>query len=64
MGLHVHGLHMHTGSDILDIDAFMRGADLLLDLAHDFKELTYIDFGSETECRQSKCHSRDGFLLH
>ena len=46
MGLHVHGLHMHTGSDILDIDAFMRGADLLMDLAHDFKELTYIDFGS------------------
>lgn len=46
MGLHVHGLHMHTGSDILDIDAFMRGADVLMDLAHDFKELTYIDFGS------------------
>ena len=46
MGLHVHGLHMHTGSDILDIDAFMRGASLLMDLAHDFKELTYIDFGS------------------
>ena len=46
MGLHVHGLHMHTGSDILDIDALMRGADLLMDLAHDFKELTYIDFGS------------------
>lgn len=46
MGLHVHGLHMHTGSDILDIDAFMRGASLLMDLAHGFKELTYIDFGS------------------
>lgn len=46
MGLHVYGLHMHTGSDILDIDAFMRGADLLMELAHDFKELAYIDFGS------------------
>lgn len=46
MGLHVHGLHMHTGSDIVDLDAFMRGADVLMDLAHDFKELTYIDFGS------------------
>jgi diaminopimelate decarboxylase len=46
MNLHVHGLHMHTGSDILDIDAFMRGAGLLMELAHDFKELTYIDFGS------------------
>ena len=46
MGLHVHGLHMHTGSDIIDIDSFMRGANLLLEVAHDFKELTYIDFGS------------------
>ena len=46
MGLHVHGLHMHTGSDIIDIDSFMRGANLLMDLAHDFKELDYIDFGS------------------
>lgn len=46
MGLHVHGLHMHTGSDILDIESFMRGANLLLEVAHDFKELTYVDFGS------------------
>lgn len=46
MGLHVHGLHMHTGSDIIDIASFMRGANLLLEVAHDFKELTYIDFGS------------------
>lgn len=44
--LHIHGLHMHTGSDILDVQAFMRGANLLLEVAHEFKELTYIDFGS------------------
>ena len=45
-GIHVNGLHMHTGSEILDIDVFLRGADLLMEVAHDFKELQYLDFGS------------------
>jgi diaminopimelate decarboxylase len=44
--VHVVGLHMHTGSDILDIDVFLRGAEILLETAHHFKELEYIDFGS------------------
>lgn len=44
--IHVVGLHMHTGSDILDIDVFLRGAEILLETAHHFKELEYIDFGS------------------
>jgi diaminopimelate decarboxylase len=42
----VEGLHMHTGSDILDVDVFLRGADILLDAAKEFKDLKYIDFGS------------------
>ncbi len=46
LGVHVEGLHMHTGSDILDVDVFLRGAELLLNVAADFKELKYIDFGS------------------
>ena len=44
--LHINGVHMHTGSDILDIEAFLRGAELLMDVALDFPELEYIDFGS------------------
>ena len=44
--LHINGVHMHTGSDILDIEAFLRGAELLMDVALDFPELDYIDFGS------------------
>ncbi len=44
--IHVNGLHMHTGSDILDVDVFLRGAQVLMDLAFDFPELEYIDFGS------------------
>jgi diaminopimelate decarboxylase len=45
-GVHVHGLHMHTGSDILDTDVFLQGAELLLELAGRFPELRYIDLGS------------------
>lgn len=44
--LNVEGLHMHTGSDILDADVFVRAADVLLDVARDFEDLKYIDFGS------------------
>ncbi|NUM30941.1 MAG: diaminopimelate decarboxylase [Bacteroidetes bacterium] len=42
----VTGLHMHTGSDILDADVFLRGADLLFDAAKHFADLKYLDFGS------------------
>lgn len=46
LNIRVEGLHMHTGSDILDVDVFLRGAEILLEIAHDFKDLKYIDFGS------------------
>ena len=42
----VNGLHMHTGSDILDAEVFLRGADILFDLAQDFPDLEFVDFGS------------------
>ncbi len=42
----VVGLHMHTGSDILDAEVFLRGADLLFDAASNFKDLEFMDFGS------------------
>lgn len=45
-GLTVEGLHMHTGSDILDADVFLRGAEILFNSARHFKSLKYIDFGS------------------
>ncbi|TVQ75730.1 MAG: diaminopimelate decarboxylase [Flavobacteriales bacterium] len=44
--LNINGLHMHTGSDILDVDVFINGANLLLDCALQFNDLEYIDFGS------------------
>ncbi|MBK9565394.1 MAG: diaminopimelate decarboxylase [Saprospiraceae bacterium] len=42
----VEGIHMHTGSDIMDIDVFLQGAEILLSVAKDFKDLQYVDFGS------------------
>lgn len=45
-GLHVEGLHMHTGSDILDVDVFLRGAEILFEVARKFPDLQFIDLGS------------------
>lgn len=45
-GIHVNGLHMHTGSDILDVGVFLKGTEILLEAAFQFPELEYIDFGS------------------
>jgi diaminopimelate decarboxylase len=42
----VEGIHMHTGSDILDAEVFLMGAEILLNIAKDYKYLDYIDFGS------------------
>ncbi len=44
--LHIVGLHMHTGSDIVDADVFLQGADLLYQAASYFPELQFMDFGS------------------
>lgn len=44
--MRVNGLHMHTGSDILDPETFLTGAEILFDLAGDFPDLEFIDFGS------------------
>ncbi len=45
--IQINGLHMHTGSDILDTDVFLRGAELLFELALDhFPNLDFIDLGS------------------
>lgn len=42
----VTGLHMHSGSDILDANVFLQGAEVLFDLAEHFPDLEFMDFGS------------------
>lgn len=45
-GMHINGIHMHTGSDILDIEVFLYAAEILFEAAKNFKELDFLDFGS------------------
>jgi len=45
-GMHINGIHMHTGSDILDIEVFLYAAEILFETAKHFKTLDFIDFGS------------------
>jgi diaminopimelate decarboxylase len=45
-GMHINGIHMHTGSDILDIDVFLYAAEILFEAAKQFKNLEFVDFGS------------------
>ncbi|MEX0636742.1 MAG: diaminopimelate decarboxylase, partial [Ferruginibacter sp.] len=43
--LHIQNLHIHTGSDIKDVDVFVKGIEILFDIIPHFKELTSIDLG-------------------
>tara|TARA_B100001250_G_scaffold209534_1_gene179847 strand:+ start:2394 stop:3602 length:1209 start_codon:yes stop_codon:yes gene_type:complete len=44
--MRINGIHMHTGSDILDVDVFIHAAEILFNTALKFKNLEFIDFGS------------------
>jgi diaminopimelate decarboxylase len=43
--IQINGLHIHTGSEIKDVDVFMKMADILFDLALQFPTLKFLDFG-------------------
>ena len=45
-GIRVEGLHMHTGSDILDTEVFLRAAELLFETAERFPSIRFLDLGS------------------
>lgn len=45
-GMHINGLHMHTGSDILDTEVFLQAAEILFETAEHFPELRFLDMGS------------------
>lgn len=44
--LHVKGLHMHTGSEIKDANVFLRGLEVMFEIARHFDTLDYLDLGS------------------
>lgn len=41
----IQGLHIHTGSEITDVDVYLMMADVLFDAAKNFPDLKSIDFG-------------------
>lgn len=41
----IEGLHIHTGSDIVNIDVFLNAAEILFKAAKNFSNLKFIDFG-------------------
>jgi diaminopimelate decarboxylase len=44
--LHIEGIHMHTGSEIKDIEVFLMGLEVMFDVANHFPKVRYIDMGS------------------
>lgn len=42
----INGVHVHTGSDILDTDVFLKGAAIVFSFAKNFDTLEFLDFGS------------------
>jgi diaminopimelate decarboxylase len=43
--IYINGLHIHTGSEIQDVEVFMRGLELLYRLSENFPELKFLDLG-------------------
>lgn len=43
--LHIAGLHVHTGSEIKDVEVFMKVADIFYDLVPHFPEVRFLDLG-------------------
>ncbi len=43
--INISGLHIHTGSEIIEIDVFLRMAEILFDIAVKFPTLKFLDFG-------------------
>lgn len=44
--LHVQGLHMHTGSEIKDVNVFLQSLEVMFSVAGHFNSLEFIDLGS------------------
>ncbi len=44
-GLFIRTLHIHTGSEIKDVEIFAKGIEVLFEVASDFPELEVVDLG-------------------
>jgi len=73
--MHIADLHIHTGSEIKDVDVFVKGIEILFDIVPHFKELKFIDLGGgfkvsdkkdtvETDIPMLAKKIGDAFLAH
>jgi diaminopimelate decarboxylase len=53
--MRISDLHIHTGSEIKDVHVFLKGIEVLFDIANHFEHLEFIDLGGGF-----KVASRDG----
>ncbi len=44
--LNVTGIHMHTGSEIKDVNVFLQGLEVMFEMATHFPNINFIDLGS------------------
>ncbi len=44
--IHVCGLHMHTGSEIKDVNVFLQGLEVMFEISNHFSQLEFINLGS------------------
>ena len=44
--MQVKGLHMHTGSEIKDVNVFLQALDVMFDVARNLPDLEFLDLGS------------------
>lgn len=50
----VKGLHIHTGSEIKDLEVFVKGLELVLEQTKYFPDLTIVDLGGDSRCLISR----------
>lgn len=63
-GIVIKGLHIHTGSDIKDVDVFVKGVELLYKLSEKFPQLEFLDLGGGFKVKyKSDDHETDIDLL-
>lgn len=71
----INDLHIHTGSEIKDVDVFIKGIEVLFDIVPRFRDLAFIDLGggfkvkymdgdSETDMQQLADKVQEAFANH
>jgi len=52
--LSINGIHMHTGSDIENINLYLKACGVLFNIAESFKNIKFLDFGSGFKVKYSE----------